>query len=118
MYYKILADSVVLIHFLWILFLLFGALIGTRNRAIKIIHISGLAFAIVLQVFDWNCPLTHLEVWLRKKHNPAITYTGSFIIYYIEKIVYVELSRKLIFVFSIFLSGMNAWLYLRKSYRS
>jgi len=118
MLYKILADSVVFIHFLWILFLLFGALLGIRNKAVRIIHISGLAFAIVLQMFDWYCPLTYLEVWLRKQHDPALSYTGSFIIYYIEKIVYIELSRNLVFVFSIFVCGMNVWLYLRKSYTS
>ena len=117
MLYRILADSVVFIHFLWILFLVFGALLGIRNRAVKIVHLSGLAFAVLLQVYDWYCPLTYLEVWLRSKHDPALSYAGSFIIYYVEKIVYIELSRKLILGFSVLLCGLNAWLYLRKKRR-
>jgi len=117
MLYRILADSVVFIHFLWILFLVFGALLGTRNRAVRIVHLSGLAFAVLLQVYDWYCPLTYLEVWLRSKHDPALSYAGSFIIYYVERVVYIELSRKLILGFSVLLCGLNAWLYLRKKRR-
>jgi hypothetical protein len=41
-------------------------------------HGLGLAFSIVMQVFGWYCPLTHLEFWLRAVH-PATIYPGSFI---------------------------------------
>src|SRR3989304_9245581 len=100
--YRILADITVLIHFSWILFLILGAFLGAKNKGVKIFHISGLVFAFVIQIFDWYCPLTHLEVWLRSKHDPALTYTGSFIIHYVEKIVYIELSRTLILIFTLF----------------
>ena len=112
--YKVLADIVVLIHFIWILFLFLGAFWGVKNRAVKIFHIIGLLFAFLIQIFDWYCPLTHLEVCLRSKHNPAITYTGSFIIHYVEKIVYIEISRSLIIIFTILLGGINAWFYFKK----
>jgi len=118
MVYKILADIVVLIHFLWILFLFFGSFWGVRNRAIKIFHLSGLAFALIIQIFDWYCPLTDLEVWLRSKHSPALTYAGSFIIHYVEEIVYIELSRYLVLILTIFLCAFNAWFYLRRKKRS
>jgi hypothetical protein len=118
MVYKILADIVVLIHFLWILFLFFGAIWGVRNKAVKIFHLSGLAFALIIQIFDWYCPLTDLEVWLRSKHDPAFTYAGSFIIHYVEEIVYIELSRYLVLILTIFLCGFNAWFYLRRKKRS
>ncbi len=112
MLYKILADIVVFLHLLWILFLIFGAFLGIRNKAARIVHISGLAFAIIIQVFDWYCPLTHIEVWLRSKHDPTLSYSGSFIVHYIERVVYLEISGKLIFVLSILLCGFNMWLYL------
>jgi hypothetical protein len=44
-----------------------------------------------------------------------LTYTGSFIIHYVEEIVYVELSRSLILVLTVILCALNAWLYLKKS---
>lgn len=113
--YRILADITVLIHFSWILFLILGAFWGIKYRTIKIFHISGLVFAFVIQIFDWYCPLTHLEVWLRSKHDPALAYTGSFIIYYLEAIVYIELPRYLIFILTVFICGFNSWFYLKKN---
>lgn len=114
MKYKVLADITVLIHFLWIVFLFIGALWGRRNRIVKLFHLSGLAFALIIQVFGWYCPLTHLEVWLRARHNPELTYAGSFIIYYIERLIYIEISPVLILMVTLFLIGFNFWIYLRK----
>jgi len=114
MIYKILADSMVLIHFLWIIFLFFGVIWGMRNKAVKILHITGLVFAFIIQIFGWYCPLTYLEVWLRSKHDSALAYAGSFIIHYVEEIVYIELSRNLILVLTLVLCGFNAWLYSKK----
>jgi hypothetical protein len=114
MSYKILADSVVLIHFLWVIFLFFGATLGVKNRAVRIFHLSGLAFAFIIQIFGWYCPLTYLEIWLRSKHEFALTYTGSFIIHYMEEVVYIELSRPLILFFTILLCGLNIGFYFKK----
>ena len=115
MLYKILADIVVLLHLLWILFLIFGALLGTKNKGARIVHISGLVFAVIIQGFDWYCPLTYLESWLRSKHDPALSYTGSFIVHYMEKMIYIQLPARLVFFLSILLFGINSWLYLRRN---
>lgn len=114
MFYKILADIVVLLHFLWIIFLFLGALWGIKNKAVRFFHLAGLAFAFIIQVFGWYCPLTYLEVWLRSRHDPSLTYTGSFIIHYVERIVYIELSRPMIFALTLVLCGLNLCLYLKK----
>jgi len=114
MVYKVLADIVVFVHFLWILFLIFGVFWGIRNQKVKVIHIFALAFAIIIQAFNWYCPLTHLEAWMRAKHDPTLSYTGSFITHYVEKIVYIELPPSLIFVLSIVLGGISSWLYLKR----
>lgn len=117
MFYRILADIVVFLHLLWILFLVFGVFLGTRNKTARGLHIAGLAFAVIIQVFGWYCPLTHLEVWLRLKHDPALSYYGSFIIHYMEKFIYMEVSGRLIFVLSILLCGGSLWLYFWKMKR-
>jgi hypothetical protein len=114
MLYKILADAVVLVHFLWIVFLFLGGIWGRRSRTVKIFHLSGLAFALIIQIFDWLCPLTHLEFWLRGKHNLDLAYAGSFIIYYVERIVYMEISQTIVLLFTILLCGFNALFYLKK----
>jgi hypothetical protein len=114
MLFKVLADMVVLLHFLWILFLFLGALWGVRSKAVRILHLSGLAFAFFIQIFDWYCPLTHLEIWLRSKHDPALAYGGSFIVHYVEKLVYLELSGQVILLLTVLLIGFNLWFYVRK----
>lgn len=115
MVYKILADAVVIIHFLWILFLLFGSIWGRRKRGIRTLHLGGLVFAVVIQIFGWFCPLTHLEVWLRARHDPSLAYSGSFLVHYIERIIYVEISPSAIFVLTGLLCLGQGWCYLRRS---
>ena len=114
MVFKILADFVVLVHFLWIIFLFLGAIWGVKNNVIKIVHLLGLLFAILIQIFGWYCPLTHLEVWLRSKHDPGMAYVGSFIIHYMERLVYLEISQTGILLATIGLVIFNLWVYLRK----
>lgn len=114
MIYKLLADLTVLIHFFWILFLFIGSLWGRRKRVVRVFHLSGLAFALLIQVFGWYCPLTHLEAWLRARHNPDLTYAGSFIIHYVERLIYIEISSAIILTATLLLIGLNLWIYLRK----
>jgi hypothetical protein len=115
MLYKVIADIAVLVHFLWIVFLLFGAFLGVRYRAVKLLHLAGLGYAVVLNLFGWYCPLTHLELWARLRHDPSLAYTGSFIIHYLEDLIYVSLPRSSLLVLTILVCGFNAWYYLRKS---
>jgi uncharacterized membrane protein len=81
---------------------------------VRIFHIAGLLFAVLLQVFGWYCPLTYVEIWLREKHDPSITYKGSFIIHYVEKLVYIELTREMIVVLTLMLVSVSAYIYLKK----
>jgi hypothetical protein len=112
--FSVIADIVVLVHFLWIVFLIIGAVAGVRYRAVKIVHLAALAFAFVIQIFGWYCPLTHLEIWLRNRHDPGLSYAGSFIAHYLEKIVYLDVSYNTIFVLTIVLIVFNAVIYGRR----
>ncbi len=112
--YKILADGVVWVHFLWIAFLFLGALWGRRHKIVRMFHLAGLAFALIIQTFDCHCPLTHLEAWLRAKHSPDLTYAGSFIINYVERIIYIEISHSIILIVTLLLIALNLWIYIRK----
>ena len=115
MFYKVLADMVVIVHFLWILFLIFGALLAIKNRIAKIVHICGLLYALIIHLFQIYCPLTHLEIWLRSRHNPSLSYAGSFVIHYLERFVYIELSRYVLLALTIMLCAFNLWIYLTKN---
>jgi len=110
MLYKILADLIVVIHFIWILFMLLGfALTVYSTLAVYIlrtttegwrvffdrwifrtIHLGGIVYVAFLTMLGKYCPLTILENELRGEYNPELTYPGSFVIYYIERLVYPE----------------------------
>jgi hypothetical protein len=117
MSYKLAADFVVIVHFLWIVFLISGAFIGSKVRTVKIMHIAALGFAVIMQIFGWYCPLTHLEFWLRQRHDPALAYSGSFIIHYVEQIIYIELSPLVIFVLTLTLVAASVYIYSKRKVR-
>ena len=116
MFYNFLADAVVAAHFFWILFLIFGGWWGRRNREVARLHLAGLAFAGLVEGFDWYCPLTLLEVWLRRK-GAQTGYAESFLTHYLNRIIYIDLPHPLIVSLTITLCAANAWLYLAKAKR-
>ena len=109
--YKIAADGVTVIHLGWILFLIFGAIWGRNVRFVKWLHLGGLLFSIILQVRGWYCPLTYLEVELRRKHDPSLDYAGSFIAQYAERLVYMEVPAQAVFVVTLGVIGFSLWMY-------
>lgn len=106
-----LADSVVLLHFLWIAFLIFGALAGYYLRWVKVLHLGALIFSLMLQYFGWICPLTYLEVWLRQRQTPESGYSGSFIQHYVEKIVYPDMPPRVVLLGTLCVVAISAWVY-------
>jgi len=110
--YRITADVVVAIHFVWILFLIGGAFIGRRVRWVKWTHLAALGYSVLLQVFDWTCPLTYLELWLWNR-TPAGSYSGSFIARYLEKLVYMEIPRGLLLGLTGIVIGISAVVYYK-----
>jgi uncharacterized protein DUF2784 len=111
MLYRVLADIIILVHLLWILFLIGGAYWGRKNGVVILVQGAGLVFAFTSQILGWYCPLTHLEVWLREKQGTAQAYPGSFIAHYAERLVYVDISPAIIFVSTIVLIIVNVWIY-------
>src|SRR5712671_2866941 len=110
MIYDIAADVVVTFHFIWILFLIGGAAIGRRVRWVMWTHLTALGYSVLLQVFSWICPLTYLEAWLRSRSGGK-SYAGSFIAHYLEKLVYLEISRGGLLFVTIMVIGTSAVVY-------
>lgn len=110
--YNALADAVVVLHLLWIVFLVLGAIPGSRWAWVKWTHLGALAFSIALQIFHWVCPLTHLEVWLRRRGGGA-AYADTFIGHYIERLVYAELPPWALLFVTIVIVVVSLWVYFR-----
>ncbi len=64
--YALLADSVLLLHGLFVLFVVFGGLLARYSAVWVWIHLPALAWGTVVEVMGWICPLTPLEQWFRR----------------------------------------------------
>jgi len=58
---SLLVDITIIVHFLWILFLVFGFVFALKGSRITYVHLGGLVFALGLNALGWYCPLTHVE---------------------------------------------------------
>jgi hypothetical protein len=85
--YHALADLVLIIHALFIVFVICGGLLVLRWRGIAWLHLPAVVWAVLLEVFGWLCPLTPLEQDLRQAAG-ASGYSGSFIEHYLVQLVY------------------------------
>ena len=85
--YELAADIILIIHFLFILFVIFGALLFFIVKKIVFIHIPAIIWGSYIEVTHSICPLTYLENWFLHKANLTI-YSEGFIQNYLVPIVY------------------------------
>ena len=92
MFYKVTADCILIIHFMWILFVTLGfpVFLYFNLARWRLLHLGVLVVTILMQVTQTICPLTYLEAYLKSRNISEAVYPGSFIIERIERIIYVE----------------------------
>lgn len=118
MAYRIGADIVVIVHFLWIVFMILGfaftvcavfaVYVFRSERGIwrrffdrwllRSIHLGGMVYVGVLILLDKYCPLTILENNFRRQYDPSAVYPGSFMVHYFRKLVFPDVDPMLIIV--------------------
>jgi asparagine N-glycosylation enzyme membrane subunit Stt3 len=87
MFSKILADTVLLIHFAFVFFAVFGGISVLYKRSLAWFHIPVVLWSSVINLGGWICPLTPLENYFRSQAGRA-GYEGGFVQHYIESLVY------------------------------
>jgi len=85
--YRLLANGVVILHALFIVFVVLGGLLAWRWRWIALTHIPCAVWGVLIEYRGWICPLTPLENHLRQKAGDA-GYSGGFIEHYLVPAVY------------------------------
>ena len=85
--YSLLADLMVLLHLVFILFVVFGGLLVFWRRGFAWFHIPCAVWGILIEFQGWVCPLTYLENYLRTAANIS-GYAGGFIDLYLMPLVY------------------------------
>jgi uncharacterized protein DUF2784 len=111
MIYRLLADLVLVLHFAFVIFAVFGGALVLRYPNMLKVHLLALSWAIVVQWADWVCPLTPLENYLRGLGGGA-GYDGSFVEHFVLKILYPqELTPELRTMLGLALIIMNVAVY-------
>lgn len=87
MIYRIAADALVALHFLFVLFVIFGGLLALRWPRAAWIHLPAAAWGALIEFTGWICPLTPLENSLRRLGGEE-AYGGGFIGHYITPVLY------------------------------
>lgn len=84
-----MADLVLLVHFAFVLFAVFGGLLVYYRRRLAWLHIPAVAWAVLINLVGWVCPLTPLEKSLRLAAGGE-AYEGGFVRHYIAPLIYPE----------------------------
>jgi len=95
MLYRVLAEVTVAAHFLFILYVVGGALFMRRARWPAIPHLACVGWAVYVELVEGGeCPLTPLENRFAVLAGQA-GYSGGFIEHYLVPVIYPEqLSRE------------------------
>jgi hypothetical protein len=97
--YQNLADVVLLLHALFVVFVVSALLLiivggyhqwsWIRNWWFRVAHLASIAFVAAQSWAGLLCPLTSLEMWFREQAGATI-YVGSFIQYWLERFLYYD----------------------------
>jgi Protein of Unknown function (DUF2784) len=111
MIYRALADFVLLLHMAFVLFAALGGVLAFKWRRVAWFHIPAALWAALIEFVGWECPLTPLENWLRRKGGEAGYQTG-FIERYLLPLIYpAPVSRTLHVVLGLLVLCVNLAIY-------
>ena len=109
--YELAADLTLIVHFAFIIFVVFGALLFFVSTKIIYVHVPSLIWGIYIELTHSVCPLTYLENWFLQKAK-LLTYSDGFIQNYLVPIVYPRnLTEQLQIYFTIVLIVINTIIY-------
>ena len=89
MLHAAIANLLVIVHFLFVLFVILGGFLLFRWPRIAFVHLPAAAWGVMIELNHWICPLTPLEQSMRRAAGEE-GYTGGFIDHYIIPLIYPE----------------------------
>ena len=112
-FYSVLAISVLLLHALFILWVVFGALLTRARPILRWLHMASLVWGILTELLPWPCPLTVLENWLEGEAGVE-PYQGGFLLHYLDKLVYPDISSTMLTIAGVIICALNLGFYGRQ----
>ncbi|HZM09650.1 MAG TPA: DUF2784 domain-containing protein [Candidatus Limnocylindrales bacterium] len=112
-FYSALAVSVLLLHALYILWVVFGALLTRSRPILRWLHVGSLVWGILTELLPWPCPLTVLENWLEGNAGVEPEKSG-FLLHYLDKLVYPNISSTALTIAAVIICVLNLAFYGRQ----
>jgi uncharacterized protein DUF2784 len=110
-FYATLAVGVLALHFIWIVWVIFGAMLTRHRPVLRFFHMASLIYSIFIEVLPWPpCPLTVLEQWLEQQSG-IVPYHGPFLIHYLDAMVYPAVPETLLTVCAVVVCIFNLGVY-------
>ena len=105
------ANLLTVVHFMFVMFVIFGGLLVFRWPRAAFVQLPALAWGVAIEINNWICPLTPLEQSLRRAAGED-GYSGGFIDYYIVPLIYpAGLTPDIQQVLGISVLALNAAIY-------
>ncbi len=109
--YRLLANAVVIVHALFIVFVVMGGFLAWRRRWVAAIHVPCAVWVVLLEYRGWICPLTPLENSLRARAGQT-GYGGGFVEHYLLPVIYPSgLTPRVQMVLGTFVLAINLLAY-------
>ncbi len=113
MIYRLLADVLVVVHALFVVFVVLGWLPVLRWPRVAWLHLPAAAWGALIEFAGWYCPLTPLEKWFRVRGG-LDAYEGGFIQHYMLPVLYPPgLTREVQIVLGLIVVAINLAVYAR-----
>lgn len=112
MIFRRLADLVLILHFGFVVFVMFGGFLVLRWPRLGWLHVPAVMYGALIEFVGFVCPLTPLEVWFRRQGG-EVGYTEGFIQHYITAALYpAGLTQEIQVTLGISLLVLNGIIYL------
>ena len=112
-WYRAMAASVLSIHAAYIAWFIFGAFFTRGRPRLAALHVATLVYGVIVEIFDFWCPLTALENWLEVRGEVS-TYRGPFLLHYLDVVVYPNIPPDLLVAGAVAVCSLNLWIYARR----
>ena len=108
--YSGLAVSVLVLHALFILWVVLGAFLVWSRPVLRWLHIASLVWGILTDVLYWPCPLTFAENALEQRAGIQ-PYQGGFLLHYLDKLIYPDISPNVLTIAALIVCALNLGFY-------
>lgn len=112
MIYRGLADLVLVIHLVFVAFVVLGGFLVLRHPRLAWLHLPAAVWGVLIEFAGWICPLTPLENSFRALGGEA-GYGGGFLEHYVLAALYpAGLTREVQFVLGSVVLALNVAIYV------